>query len=82
MTAAVRALVDHALGVEQLNRVEIRAAVDNARSRAIPTRLGFTHEGTLREAEWLHGHPLDHAVYAILAAQWPGSARDADRVER
>jgi ribosomal-protein-serine acetyltransferase len=41
MTAAVRLLVDHALTVWQLNRVEIRAAVENRRSRAIPKRLGF-----------------------------------------
>src|SRR5205085_9196755 len=37
---AVRALVDHAFGEWRLNRIEIRAGVGNARSRAIPERLG------------------------------------------
>jgi ribosomal-protein-serine acetyltransferase len=41
MTAAVRLLTEHALSVWELNRVEIRAAVENRRSRAIPERLGF-----------------------------------------
>ena len=38
MTVAVRLLVDHALSTWDLNRVEIRAAVENHRSRAIPNR--------------------------------------------
>jgi ribosomal-protein-serine acetyltransferase len=51
MTAAVRALVDQALSGWKLDRVEIRAAVENRRSRAIPERLGFRLEQTLRGAE-------------------------------
>ena len=51
MTLAARALVDHAFAVWDLNRVEIAAAVDNARSRALARRLGFTEEGTRRQAE-------------------------------
>src|SRR5215210_7224509 len=42
MTLAVRALVEHAFGAWRLNRVEIRAAPDNARSQAVAERLGFT----------------------------------------
>jgi len=41
MTLVVRALVDHALRTWELNRVEVRAAPGNTRSRAIPERLGF-----------------------------------------
>lgn len=73
MTASVRVLVDHALRIWDLNRIEIRAAVENRRSRAIPERLGFRHEGTLREAERVGGRYLDSAVYAMLAGEWrPG----------
>jgi ribosomal-protein-serine acetyltransferase len=41
MTAAVGILVDHALSVWELDRVEIRAAAENRRSRAVAERLGF-----------------------------------------
>jgi ribosomal-protein-serine acetyltransferase len=70
MTAAVRALVDHALKAWRLNRVEIHAAVDNRRSRAIPERLGFRQEGILRQAERVGDRFLDSVVYAMLADEW------------
>jgi ribosomal-protein-serine acetyltransferase len=70
MTAAVRLLVDHALSAWRLNRVEIRAAVENRRSRAIPERLGFRQEGTLRQAELIDGRYLDSVMYSMLAADW------------
>jgi ribosomal-protein-serine acetyltransferase len=70
MTAAVRAYVDHAFGAWKLNRVEIEASVDNARSRAIPERLGFREEGVLREIERVGERMLDHVLYSMLAADW------------
>jgi ribosomal-protein-serine acetyltransferase len=71
MTRAVAALVDHAFTGWHLNRVEIRADVHNLRSRAIPQRLGFQQEGTLRGAARLGERYIDHAVYSMLAADWP-----------
>jgi ribosomal-protein-serine acetyltransferase len=70
MTRACRALVTHAFGPQGLNRVEIRAATGNLRSRAIPERLGFRQEGILCQGEWLYDHYVDLAVYAMLASQW------------
>ena len=67
MTRAVGALVDHALSDWDLHRVEIRAAAGNTRSRAIPERLGFTHEGVLREAELVGDDYQDLVVYGLLA---------------
>jgi ribosomal-protein-serine acetyltransferase len=73
MTEAVRAYVDHAFTTWKLNRVMIQAAVENSRSRAIPQRLGFREEGTLREVERIGDRVLDDVVYAMLAADWPGA---------
>jgi len=72
MTAAVKALLRHGFRTLQLNRIEIRAGVRNHRSRAIPRRLGFRHEGTVRQAERLGDRFVDHAVYGLLASEWRG----------
>ena len=70
MTEAVHALTAHAFDVWRLNRVEIRVAVGNVRSAAVPRRLGFTEEGVLRQAE-RHGRSFkDNAVYSMLASEW------------
>jgi ribosomal-protein-serine acetyltransferase len=70
MTLACRAYLAHAFEALELNRVGIRAAVANERSRAIPERLGFTYEGAIRQAEWLYDRFVDHAVYGILREEW------------
>lgn len=71
MTGARRALVNHAFGELGLNRVVIAFATGNKKSCAIPERLGFRREGVHRQAEWLYDHFVDHAVYAVLAREWP-----------
>jgi len=70
MTACCRALVDFAFREYKLHRVEIRAAGENEKSRSIPERLGFTHEGTLRESEWVNDRFVDGAVYSMLERDW------------
>jgi ribosomal-protein-serine acetyltransferase len=70
MTLAVRALVDWAFRGWGLHRVELRAAVENDRSRAVAQRVGFREEGLLREVELVGGRYLDHIVYAVLASEW------------
>ncbi len=70
VTNACRTLATHAFTECDLNRLEIRCATDNARSRAIPERLGFVCEGVLRQVEWLYDHFVDHALYAQLRQDW------------
>jgi ribosomal-protein-serine acetyltransferase len=70
MTQACRTYTSHAFETWKLNRMEIRCAVENRRSRAIPERLGFRLEGTIRQAEWLYDHFVDHVVYGMLASEW------------
>jgi ribosomal-protein-serine acetyltransferase len=75
VTEACRILLDYAFTELQLNRVDILCAPGNARSRAIPVRLGFTEEGTLREVQWLYDHYVDLIVYAMLKRDWEARAK-------
>lgn len=70
VSRAVVALCDHGFHEMGLNRIEIQCGTENWRSRKIPERLGFHSEGVLREVEWLNDRYVDHAVYAMLAADW------------
>lgn len=70
MTKAVRVLVDHAFERLDLNRVEIRAATGNQASRGVAEKLGFVHEGTIREKEWVNDRFVDHEIYGMLKRDW------------
>ena len=70
MTEATRVALEHAFGTWELHRVEIRVAPENCRSAAIPTRLGFTVEGRLRDVERLGGGYVDNTIYSMLAVEW------------
>jgi ribosomal-protein-serine acetyltransferase len=75
MIRSVSALVQHAFDVLDLNRVEICTAVGNHRSTAIPTRLGFAHEGIRRQGEWLYDRFVDLNVFAMVRYVWPSRSR-------
>jgi ribosomal-protein-serine acetyltransferase len=66
MTDAARAVTQHGLVELDLNRIEILCAVNNTKSSAIPKRLGFTYESTLREAQFLNGRYSDLEMYSML----------------
>jgi len=70
MTDASRVVVTHLFRELELHRVEIRCAVENAKSAAIAKRLGFTLEGTLREAQLAGGRYRDLLVFGMLRQDW------------
>jgi ribosomal-protein-serine acetyltransferase len=70
MTRACRALVTQGFRNYNLHRIEIRCATGNRSSAGIAQRLGFTEEGVLRDAEWLHDHWVDLRVFSMLERDW------------
>ncbi|TBL74525.1 GNAT family N-acetyltransferase [Paenibacillus thalictri] len=81
MTNACGTLVNYVFSELNLNRVEIRAAEFNTRSRAIPERLGFVQEGKIRQAEWLADRYVDHIVYGMLREDWSMNGQASNRFE-
>ncbi len=66
MTEAVRLLLGLAFGQLDARRVTILCDTQNIRSRAIPERLGFVHEGTHRKDSLTpSGEPRDTLVFAL-----------------
>ena len=66
MTRSVGELIKLGADYYSIERNDIRCAVENNRSRAIPERLGFKNEGIIRRAEKLSDRYVDHVVYGLL----------------
>lgn len=73
ITRACEAILNHGFETLQLNRIEIRCAAENARSSAIPKRLGFQREGIIRQGELLNGVFIDLYLYSMLKEDWNGN---------
>jgi ribosomal-protein-serine acetyltransferase len=72
-------LTDFAFRNLNLNRVQIKVAVGNHRSSAIPRKLGFDFEGIEREGEFHYTHFLDLEVYSFLRNDWVKKLQDRSR---
>ena len=60
------------VGFEMLNlhRIMLRVLSDNARAIKAYEKVGFVHEGTLREANFKNGKYIDMHVMSILRSEW------------
>jgi ribosomal-protein-serine acetyltransferase len=73
MTESCRSLINYSFTTLKLDRVVIACATANHRSRAIPLRLGFTHEDVILDAEWLYKEFVTHDIYALSVEDWKKS---------
>lgn len=70
LTRACHFLFSFAFDELGMNRIEIRAAEKNVKSRGVPERLGFRQEGIIRQAAKLYDEYTDHVVYGMLKSEW------------
>ena len=70
ITRSCKKLITYGFEELGLHRIEIKAAVDNLKSQAIPKKLNFKKEGILREAELVNGKFLDLVPYSMLKNEW------------
>jgi len=69
-TRACRALLERAFGDGGMGRVEIKAAMENTRSRLLAERLGFRLKRILRRELSCGSGLHDVAVYSLSAPEW------------
>lgn len=79
---ALRVMLRYAFMEMNLNRVGLEVSAYNADARRLYTRLGFQHEGTLREFVYRDGVYHDMHIMSILRAEWTRHQARAERIER
>ena len=73
-TEVSAALTRVAFEVDRVQRVEIHCDPGNVRSAAVPRKLGFTHEATLRRrTPFLDETPRDRMIWSLLADEYAAS---------
>jgi len=66
MTRSVKKLCHYAFEQMNMNRIQIKCAIGNTSSTAIPKRLGFVYEGIERDGEKHQLGFLDLQVFSLL----------------
>jgi RimJ/RimL family protein N-acetyltransferase len=81
-TEAVSALIKVAFEIERVQRVEMHSDPDNTRSTAVPGKLGFVHEATMRKCDQMtNGEMRDTMIWTMLAEDYPASPAASTKVE-
>lgn len=66
ITQCAQKLINYAFKKLKLNRIQIKVAVGNEKSMAIPKRLGFSFEGIERAGELIETQFHDLEIYSLL----------------
>ena len=66
ITKSVKVAIDYAFENLNLHRIQILCATQNIKSQAIPLHLGFSHEGTLKDAISNYGNYFDAHLYGLV----------------
>lgn len=76
VTRAVRVIIDWAVDVRGIHRVEWQVDPDNTASINVAKRLGMTRDGVLRANYLYRGARRDTEIWSVLAPEWRAQ-RDA-----
>ena len=69
-TDATRTMITFGFAALGLHRITAAIGPDNAASIAVVTRLGFTHEGQLRDHVHTNGAWRDSELFSLLDHEW------------
>lgn len=69
-TEAAELITDYGFNEQNHHKIIARAYENNEGSNKIWKKLGFTHEGTLREQIFREGKFEDANIYGVLESEW------------
>jgi RimJ/RimL family protein N-acetyltransferase len=69
-TQAMYLLVQHGFGMLNLNRIFLHVFANNPRAIRCYEKVGFVHEGCLRQNVYKNGMYVDVIVMSILRSEW------------
>lgn len=69
-TDTIRVLCHYGFALRGLHRLQIETLTDNAAMIRVAAKVGFTHEGTLRNSAWVNGTFADEVVLGLLTTEW------------
>jgi RimJ/RimL family protein N-acetyltransferase len=71
-TDVIRLLCRYGFAIRGLRRIQLETLADNSAMIAVAERLGFTREGTIRDASWVSGRWMDDVVFGLLETEFSG----------
>lgn len=76
MSEALSTVIAYGFNELGLNRIEACPFAGNTASKSLLLKLGFTHEGTLRQHVFFRGYYLDQLYFGLLKEEWGKSTAD------
>ena len=73
-TEATEIAVDYTFEAHEIRGLQAQAFAPNEGSVGVLENLGFTHEGTLRDARFRDGEYVDVVWYGLLREEWNDAA--------
>ena len=69
-TEATKLIVDYGFNMLNLNRIQLHVNAENEPAKAVYKKIGFKHEGTLRQAMYKNNKYYDFWLMSILAEEY------------
>ena len=77
-TEALTLWIDYLFANSQIHRLALESWSFNPRMIRVAEKVGFRHEGTLREAQFWQGEWLDKLQFGMLRSEWEAANRGED----
>ncbi len=69
-TEATQLIVDYGFNMLNLNRIQLHVNAENEAAKTVYKKIGFKHEGTLRQAMYKNNKYYDFWLMSILADEY------------